>query len=64
VTDELEVFEYEVWLSTFAGLHAGETVTEVVKYLVAAVDDREGYRIALDAAWRGDRQVTKVWWVP
>jgi hypothetical protein len=60
----LEVFEYEVWSSTFAGLHGGRTVTDVRKYLVAATDSSEGYRIALDVAWRGDAQVTKVWWVP
>lgn len=61
---DVEVFEYEVWSSTFAGLHAGQTVTDVRKYLVAATDSWEGYRVALDVAWRGDVQVTKVWWVP
>lgn len=61
---ELQVFEYEVWSSTFDGLHTGQTVTDVRKYLVVATDSSEGYRIALDVAWRGDAQVTKVWWVP
>lgn len=60
----LDVFEYEVWTSTFAGLHAGQPVLERIKYLVAATDSWEGYQVALDVAWRGDAQVTKVWWVP
>lgn len=59
-----EVFEYEVWLSTFDDLHAGRPVVDVRKYLVAAADEWEGYRIALEVAWRGDAQVTRVWWVP
>jgi hypothetical protein len=60
----VQVFEYEVWLSTFDGLHSGQPVIERRKLLVAATDDWEGYKIAVDVAWRGDAQVTKMWWVP
>lgn len=63
-TPTLEVFEYEVWLSTFEGLHTGRPVLERRKYLVAAHDWWEGYRVALEVAWRGDAQVTKIWYVP
>lgn len=59
-----EVFEYEVWLATHDDLRIGNVAADVRKYLVAASSEGEGYRIALDVAWRDDRQVTKVWWVP
>lgn len=63
-TATLTVYEYEAWLSTSDGLHAGVTVLEVRKIVVAARDDCEGYKIAMDMAWRGNWQVTKLWYVP
>ncbi|GAB3472383.1 hypothetical protein [Actinophytocola sediminis] len=58
------VFEYEVWLSTHDHLKRGVLDAERRKYLVAADTSTEGYQTALAMAWRGDWQVTKVWWVP
>lgn len=60
----VEVHEFEVWLSTFDGLHAGVVATEVVKVLAAGTSSGAAYELAVATAWRGDRQVTKVWWVP
>lgn len=70
------LFEYEVWLSTHDALRAGIVDLDRRKYLVAAVDDWEGYQVAVDMAWRDDRpgpafaawahgpwQVTQVWLV-
>jgi hypothetical protein len=59
-----EVHEFELWLSTHDDLHHGVTVAEVVKLLVAEATLWKAYRTAVAVAWRGDRQVTKVWWVP
>lgn len=73
----MDVFEFEVWLSTSDALKAGVLDLDRRKYLIAARDDSEAYRVAVDMAWRDDRpgpqyarwshdgwQVTKVCWVP
>lgn len=60
----VEVFEFEVWLSTNAALTYGDTAADVRKILVAATDSCEAYHTALAMAWRRDWQVTKLWFVP
>jgi hypothetical protein len=73
----VDVFEFEVWLSTSDALKQGILALDRRKYLVAARGDSEAYRVAVDMAWRDDRpgphlrawshdgwQVTKVCWVP
>ena len=73
----MSVFEFEVWLSTSDALKAGIVDLDRRKYLIAAEDSSEAYRMVVDMAWREDRpdrdlkawghdgwQVTKVWYVP
>ena len=60
----MTIYEFEVWLAGHADLKAGRLDAVVRKYVVAANDTTEAYRTALAMAWRGDLQVTQIWWVP
>lgn len=75
-----DIHEFEVWLSTSDALKAGVLDLDRRKYLVAADDEHDAYRTAVDMAWRDDHpsrihagqrdyahdgwQVTQVYYVP
>lgn len=60
----MEVFEFEVRVSTHDGLKRGRTALRVSKVLVAEDDLRAAYRTAVAMVWRGDVIVTSCEWVP
>lgn len=73
----MDVYEFEVWLSTSDALKAGVLDLDRRKYLIAETSSSEAYEVAVAMAWREDRpsrdlapwsrdywQVTKVWFVP